>query len=644
MLRVNQVTLRTDHGPEQLKHRTAEVLRIPAEDILSLEIRRRSVDARKKPDVFYSYALDVTVRDEAKVLHRFRGQENRVCRVDEAGYVFPKPGSKPLKAPVVIVGMGPAGLFCGYALASHGYPVVLLERGRMVEQRQRDVEAFWESGRLQPDSNVQFGEGGAGAFSDGKLNTLVKDRDGRNREVMETLVKFGAKESILYEAKPHVGTDVLTGVVRNLRNEIVRQGGTVRYESKVTGLDVREGRIVGVVVNGREKLACGQVVLAIGHSARDTFSMLHEAHVPLEAKSFAVGFRVEHPQAMIDRSQYGTEEPGALGAASYKVTARAGNGRGVYSFCMCPGGYVVNASSEEGMLAVNGMSYSKRDGDNANSAVIVSVTPEDFPSDHPLAGVVFQRMLERRAYELGGGKVPVQRYGAFRAAVEQRAAGACRDLAAVEEARGDGSETSAEAGMWETGQETSAEAAKTRVSRSESTEPVEARMDKPESTVEGKAQGDESGSAATGDMEESKSESIAAAMQEGKDCRDTEPDSELRPACKGSYAWADLSGLLPSACSEAFVEGMEAFGRQIRGFDRPDAILSGVESRTSSPVRICRDESLQSEIRGLYPCGEGAGYAGGITSAAMDGLRVAEQIASEYDPGTAEGKDVGFGR
>lgn len=550
MLRVNQVTVRTDHGPEQLKHRTAEALRIPAEDVLSLKIRRRSVDARKKPDVFYSYALDVTVRDEAKVLHRFRGQENRVCRVNEAGYVFPEPGSKPLKAPVVIVGMGPAGLFCGYALASHGYPVVLLERGRMVEQRQRDVEAFWASGRLQPDSNVQFGEGGAGTFSDGKLNTLVKDKDGRNREVLETFVKFGAREEILYEAKPHIGTDVLMGVVRNLRNEIVRQGGTVRYESKVTGLDVREGRIEGVVVNGQERLACGQLVLAIGHSARDTFSMLYEAHVPMEAKSFAVGFRVEHPQSMIDESQYGTKEPGALGAASYKVTAQAENGRGVYSFCMCPGGYVVNASSEEGLLAVNGMSYSKRDGDNANSAVIVSVTPADFPSDHPLAGVAFQRTLEKRAYELGGGKVPVQRYGAFRQAVEQRADGACGNLA-------------------------------------------------------------------------------------GADCRDTEPDSGLRPACKGSYAWADLSGLLPPACSEAFVEGMAAFGRQIRGFDRPDAILSGVESRTSSPVRICRDASLQSEIRGLYPCGEGAGYAGGITSAAMDGLRVAEQIASEYDPRTA---------
>ncbi len=608
MLRVNQVTLRTDHGPEQLKHRTAEVLRIPAEDILSLEIRRRSVDARKKPDVFYSYALDVTVRDEAKVLHRFRGQENRVCRVDEAGYVFPKPGSKPLKAPVVIVGMGPAGLFCGYALASHGYPVVLLERGRMVEQRQRDVEAFWESGRLQPDSNVQFGEGGAGAFSDGKLNTLVKDRDGRNREVLETLVKFGAKESILYEAKPHIGTDVLTGVVRNLRNEIVRQGGTVRYESKVTGLDVREGRIVGVVVNGREKLACGQVVLAIGHSARDTFSMLHEAHVPLEAKSFAVGFRVEHPQAMIDRSQYGTEEPGALGAASYKVTARAGNGRGVYSFCMCPGGYVVNASSEEGMLAVNGMSYSKRDGDNANSAVIVSVTPEDFPSDHPLAGVAFQRMLERRAYELGGGKVPVQRYGAFRAAVEQRAAGACRDLAAVGGARGDGQGSAAG---------------------------NEAPGEKPVSAAMAQVRGDGQEMAAADEMRAEGQESAAVQVARQEDCRDTEPDSGLRPACKGSYVWADLSGLLPPACSEAFVEGMEAFGRQIRGFDRPDAILSGVESRTSSPVRICRDESLQSEIRGLYPCGEGAGYAGGITSAAMDGLRVAEQIASEYDPETA---------
>lgn len=542
MLRVNQITIKTDHSPEQLKRKAAEALHVPVGDILSLSIRRRSVDARKKPEIFYSYALDVLVRNEAKVLHRFQGKENRVCRVDESRYAFPDPGKKPLKDPVVIVGMGPAGLFCGYALASHGYPVVLLERGRMVEQRQRDVEAFWESGRLRPDSNVQFGEGGAGTFSDGKLNTLVKDKDGRNREVLETFVKFGAKESICYEAKPHIGTDVLTGVVRNMRNEIVRQGGTVRFESRVTGLDIRDGRIAGVVVNEKEKIPCGQVVLAIGHSARDTFSMLYENRIPMEAKAFAVGFRVEHPQTMINESQYGTQTPGELGAAPYKVTAQAKNGRGVYSFCMCPGGYVVNASSEEGLLAVNGMSYSMRDGINANSAIIVSVTPEDYPSDHPLAGVEFQRVLERRAYELGGGRIPVQRYGAFRKAVESS----------------DGSR------------------------------------------------------------------------------QDTEPDSALRPACKGAYVWTDLSGILPPACNEAFVDGMEAFGRQIKGFDRPDAILSGVESRTSSPVRICRDESLQSRVKGLYPCGEGAGYAGGIMSAAMDGLRVAEKIASEYSPGAAD--------
>lgn len=561
MLRVNQITIKTDHSPEQLKRKAAEALHVPVGDILSLSIRRRSVDARKKPEIFYSYALDVSVRNEAKVLHRFQGKENRVCRVAESRYAFPNPGSKPLKDPVVIVGMGPAGLFCGYALASHGYPVVLLERGRMVEQRQRDVEAFWESGRLRPDSNVQFGEGGAGTFSDGKLNTLVKDKDGRNREVLETFVKFGAKESICYDAKPHIGTDVLTGVVRNMRNEIVRQGGTVRFESRVTGLDIQDGRIAGVVVNGKEKIPCGQVVLAIGHSARDTFSMLYENRIPMEAKAFAVGFRVEHPQAMIDESQYGTQTPGELGAAPYKVTAQAKNGRGVYSFCMCPGGYVVNASSEEGLLAVNGMSYSMRDGINANSAVIVSVTPEDFPSDHPLAGVEFQRVLERRAYELGGGRIPVQRYGAFRKAVEEY--------------------TDTQKACNTDGQE-----------RDNAIEP--------------------------------------------KKCIDTEPDSALCPACKGAYAWADLSGILPRACSEAFVDGMEAFGRQIKGFDRPDAILSGVESRTSSPVRICRDESLQSQVKGLYPCGEGAGYAGGIMSAAMDGLRVAEKIASEYSPGAAD--------
>lgn len=557
MIRVNQVKMRTNHSEEQLKRRTAELLKIPVQAICSLRIVRQSVDARKKPEIFYTYTLDITVKDEDKILRRFRGKENQVGKAPDTAYHFPEPGEKIQSHPVVIVGTGPAGLFCGYFLALHGYRPVLLERGRCVEERKKDVERFWDTGVLQPDSNVQFGEGGAGAFSDGKLNTLVKDKDGRNGVVLETFVKFGAKPSICYEAKPHIGTDVLTDVVRGMRKEIIRLGGTVRFESQVTELLAENGHVTGVVINGGEILACEQLVMAIGHSARDTFAMLYEKRIPMEPKAFAVGLRVEHPQSMINLSQYGTAEPGTLGAAPYKVAARAANGRGVYSFCMCPGGYVVNASSEEGYTAVNGMSYSGRNGRNANSAVIVSVTPEDFGSDHPLAGIAFQRMLEKRAYELGGGKIPAQRYGDFKACVERRGA---ENGKAAEEAR----QTAPEI------RETAGEACGT--------------------------------------------------------------DAQVEPQCKGAFVWADVSRILPEECNEAFVEGMSAFGRQIKGFDRRDAVLLGVESRTSSPVRIRRDETLQSQVRGLYPCGEGAGYAGGITSAAMDGLRVAEKIAAEYMP------------
>ena len=561
MLRLNQVKVGTEQDV-QLEKRAAEVLQIPLKDILSVRIVRQSIDARKKPQIFYSYTLDVEVKNQERVLGKFRGRENQVSLADSVVYHFPKPGNKGQEHAPIIVGMGPAGLFCGYFLALHGYRPILLERGKCVEERKEDVERFWETGNLMQNSNVQFGEGGAGAFSDGKLNTLVKDRDGRNSAVLETLVRFGAKESICYEAKPHIGTDVLCQVVGRMRREIIRLGGTVRFSSCMTGIEIREGRVAGVIINEEELLPCSQVVLACGHSARDTFAMLYEKGVPMEAKSFAVGLRVEHPQAMINECQYGKTDPGALGAAPYKVTAQASNGRGVYSFCMCPGGYVVNASSEQGRTAVNGMSYSGRGGRNANSAIIVSVTPEDFGSDHPLAGIAFQRQLEKKTYELGNGRIPVQRYGDF------------RERVALEQ----GSETAAQ------------------------------------------------GSTAT--------QSKASICYESDESNIDEGDAnvEMLPQCKGGYVWADVSRILPKACNEAFVEGMTAFGRQIKGFDRPDAVLSGVESRTSSPVRICRDESLQSVIRGLYPCGEGAGYAGGITSAAMDGLRVAEAIAAEYMP------------
>lgn len=572
MLRVNQVKLRTEHSEQALWKKTADILRIPVGDITGLEIVRRSVDARKKPEIFYSYTLDVTAKREDRILNRFKGKENLVCGTEKTVYRFPEYGKRRQDHPTVIVGTGPAGLFCGYFLALHGYRPVLLERGKSVEERKKDVEAFWAGGSLKPESNIQFGEGGAGTFSDGKLNTLVKDKDGRNKAVLETFVKYGARQSILYDAKPHIGTDVLCDVVRRMREEIIRLGGKVRFESRVTQICTEQGHVTGVLVNGSEKIDCEQLVLAIGHSARDTLAELYEEHIPMEAKAFAVGLRVEHLQSMINKSQYGLEDPGSLGAAPYKVTAKARNGRGVYSFCMCPGGYVVNASSEEGRTAVNGMSYSRRDGQNANSAVIVTVTPEDFGSEHPLAGIDFQRKLEERAYAVGEGKIPVQRYGDFKRCVTRRNADSKIGKVLARNVAEGGSSKSF-----------------VQNNRSEGTD---------------NAAGSESNG--TGGM--------------------------LAPQCKGLYQWADISGILPKECSEAIVDGMEAFGRQIQGFNSPDACLSGVESRTSSPVRILRDENLESEIKGLYPCGEGAGYAGGIVSAAMDGIRVAEMIAKSYMP------------
>jgi hypothetical protein len=434
-----------------------------------------------------------------------------------------------MKERPVIIGAGPAGLFCAYYLAVRGFEPIVLERGRSVSERKKDIDRFWQTGVLDPESNVQFGEGGAGTFSDGKLNTLTKDRSGRNKEVLRLFVRMGAKESILYEQKPHLGTDVLFEVIANLRNEIIRLGGEVRFCSRAEELITVKDHLNGIKLSDGNIIKSRHCVLAIGHSARDTFEMLLHKKVSMEPKNFAVGFRVQHPQQMINESQYGTAWA-QFPAAAYKLTAQTSGGRGVYSFCMCPGGYVVNASSEAGLLAVNGMSYSRRDGENANSAVIVSVTPEDFPDKDVLGGMHFQRMIEKRAFEAGCGRIPLQLYKDF------------------------------------------------------------------------------------------------------KDNICSEKTGEIFPAVKGQYSFGNLRNILPDELNEAFIEGMEQFGHKIKGFDRDDVILAGVESRTSSPVRIKRDENLMSNIRGLYPCGEGAGYAGGITSAAADGIFIAEQIIKDHKP------------
>lgn len=531
MIRISQLKLPPGHSMEALYERSARTLKIKREQIEKLTIRKQSVDARRKPEIWLSYVVDLKINGIGEEKCVARCHNSNVSIAPQKNYQFPQSGKKMPAARPVIIGTGPAGLFCGYLLAQHGYRPILLERGKEVEQRRKDVEAFWEGAPLNPESNVSFGEGGAGTFSDGKLNTLIKDKDGRGQKALSIFVENGAQPEIIYEAKPHIGTDVLTNVVKNMRERIKAWGGEVCFESRVDALLTKKGHVNGVVLSNGREIPAETVVLAIGHSARDTFAWLYEMGTDMEAKSFAVGLRAEHPQVLINTSQYGSAKPEHLPPSPYKVTARTQNGRGVYSFCMCPGGYVVNASTEPGRMTVNGMSYSRRDSQNANSAVIVSVTPQDYGADGPLAGVAFQRRLEEAAWRAGSGSIPVQRYGDF------------------------------------------------------------------------------SKSATSGHVPE-----------------------DFVPCMKGGWRFADVASVLPDAIRASFIEGMSQFGRIIPGFDDENVLVSGIESRTSSPVRISRDETFQSNIRGLYPCGEGAGYAGGITSAAMDGMRIAEVIAAEYAP------------
>ena len=526
MIRINQLKLSVNHTEEDLWNKAAKTLKIPAGEIRSLKIIKQSIDARKKEEIHFTCCVEVEALREEAVVHKAKNVNVTIAEKRE--YVFPKPGKETLAHRPVIIGTGPAGLFCGIMLARNGYKPLLLERGEDVDRRRESVDRFWEGGKLNPDSNVQFGEGGAGTFSDGKMNTLVKDPFMRNRKVLELFVEFGADPSILYVNKPHIGTDVLSGIVKNMREEIIRLGGDVRFQSRVTDFIAEDGKLKEIIVGEDERILTDVLILAIGHSARDTFEVLEKRGIPMEAKAFAMGLRIQHPQETIDLSQYGTKDQSLLGAADYKLTHSCTNGRGIYTFCMCPGGYVVNASSEEGRLAVNGMSYHKRDGKNANSALIVTITPEDFGGKGPLSGIAYQRRLEEAAFLQGGGKIPVQLYEDFKKGRKSQAFGG------------------------------------------------------------------------------------------------------VEPAFKGLYEFADLREILPAYMAESIVEGVEAFDRRIRGFARPDAVLAGIESRTSSPVRIFRDEALESSVKGIYPCGEGAGYAGGITSAAMDGLKVAEAVAARF--------------
>ena len=539
MLLVNQIKVYPNYTYDELRKKAAAVLKVFDSDINFVKIEKLSIDARKKPEIFFILSLLVDVKNENSVLKRC--PVDRVSLYKEIKYSPIVNGSERLNNRPVIIGAGPAGLFCAYYLAKYGYRPIVFERGYDIDIRTKDVEEFFRTGVLKRNSNVQFGEGGAGAFSDGKLNTLVKDHFGRNKAVLELFVECGADENILTDAKPHIGTDVLVDVIKNLRNKIKSFGGEFRFNAEVTDINFKDGKVSEIVINKNIKYPAEVCVLAIGHSARNTFSMLYDKDIKLSQKEFAVGFRVEHDRKFIDDAMYGENNKFTkfLPTATYKLTYKASNGRGVYSFCMCPGGYVVNASSEMSRTCVNGMSYKARDSRHSNSAIIVTVDTKDFGSDHPLAGMYFQQKIEENAYNLAGGAIPVEYYKDF------------------------------------------------------------------------------------------KNEVISGLT----DLNNVEPDDMLSisPECKGRFLYSRLSDILPYEINETFVEGMEYFDRIIPGFAADNVILSGIESRTSSPIRIERDELFESvSHKGLYPAGEGAGYAGGIMSAAMDGMKVFEAIAAKY--------------
>lgn len=499
----------------------ARLLRVRAEAILRCRLARHSIDARRKDDVHAVVTLDVSVSgDEAALLARCDHKDASIAPVSRPFQVA-RLERKPRHRPIV-VGSGPAGLFAGLTLAMAGAEPIVLERGQDVRTRKRDVEAFFQGGALQPSSNVQFGEGGAGTFSDGKLNTGTKDP--RGRAVLETFVACGAPEEILYRAKPHIGTDRLPGVVASLRERIISLGGEVRFASRLSGLLIKDGALRGVRI-GDQSIEAECLILAIGHSAFDTFEMLLMSGVQMLQKPFSIGVRIEHPQALINRAQYGRFAE-ALPAAEYKLSAHLKNGRGVYTFCMCPGGEVVAAATEADGVVTNGMSSFARSMPNANSGLLVDVRPEDFGDSGPLSGFSFRAAWERRAYQTGGGEhvAPAQRVEDFL-----------------------------------------------------------------------------------------------------KGCASTSLDGDVPPSYRPRVSPADLRACLPAFVADSIAEGLARFDRQLSGFSMPSAVLTGVETRSSCPVRIPRDETGQANIRGLYPAGEGAGYAGGILSAAVDGIRAAEQ-------------------
>ena len=529
-IRIINLTLGIDESKDLLDKKIAKKLKLSVDKISGYNIIKESLDARKKQDLKFTYAINIDLQNEEALVKKLKDKD---ILVEKEGYKADVIcGVEELKHRPVVVGMGPSGLFAALLLARKGYKPLVFERGEDVDARTITVDKFWESGALNKESNVQFGEGGAGTFSDGKLTTRIKDN--RCDFVLDALIEHGSPADIKYKGKPHVGTDILKGVVKNIREEIKSRGGEVHFNSKVEGITRENGRVKSVIVNGEEILA-DEVIFAIGHSSRDTYKMLFENEVFMEAKPFSIGVRVEHPQKGINENQYGpyATHP-KLGAAEYRLVYQSKElGRAVYSFCMCPGGVVVNAASEDGRLCVNGMSYHARDKDNANSALVVTVGPKDYGSDHPLAGMEFQRKYEELAFKVGGSdyKIPVQLLGDF--------------------------------------------------------------------------------------MED----------------RVTTELKSVVPSVAPNHVFRDLRECLPDYVVTAIKEAVPDFERKIEGFGHADSVLTGVETRTSAPVTLKRDERLQSiSLEGLYPAGEGAGFAGGIISAAVDGIKVAERIIEKYAP------------
>lgn len=524
MIRVQDIKLSLDEDKSQLLYKIAKKLRIKPQDITYSTIYKEAIDARQKPDIKLVYTIDIETPKEAQLLKKYPQ-----LKIADLPYEVQKKGEGLIKRPV-IVGSGPCGLFAALILAEQGFKPIVVERGKCVEERIKDITCFWEKGIFNPKSNVQFGEGGAGTFSDGKLTTQIKNK--RCRKVLEEMVEAGADAEILYKNKPHIGTDILRKVIINIRQKIIALGGTFYFETQLTDIEVENGAVKAVILNDKKRIETNHCILAIGHSARDTFEMLYNKALAMEQKAFSIGMRVEHLQEWINEAQYGKENANhpKLGAADYKLSHHCKNGRSVYSFCMCPGGYVIASASEEGHVVTNGMSEHARNSPNANSAILVNITPSDFNSDHPLAGIALQRYFEEQAFKLGGNhyNAPIQRLEDFRQ-----------------------NKTTTALGI-------------------------------------------------------------------------------VKPTYRPNVTFSNLKETLPPFMSEAIEEAMQDFGKKIENFDHPDALFTGFETRSSSPVRLKRNAQYESNIKGLYPAGEGAGYAGGITSAAVDGIQIAEALVSQY--------------